>query len=68
MLENYKLPGSDQIRTGLIQAGGEILQSEIHKLIKSIWNKEEFPDQWMESFVVPIYKGSKTDCSNCGGI
>jgi hypothetical protein len=22
------------------------LQSEIHKLINSIWNKEELPDQW----------------------
>jgi hypothetical protein len=32
-LKNYKSPGSDQIPAELIQAGGEILLSEIHKLI-----------------------------------
>jgi sorting nexin-29 len=41
----------------------------IHKLISSIWNKEEFPDQWKESIIVPIDKmGDKTDCNNYRGI
>jgi hypothetical protein len=40
-LKKYKSPGSDQILAGLIQAGGETLQSEIHKLINCIWSKEE---------------------------
>jgi hypothetical protein len=35
-LKKYKLPGSDQIPAELIQAGGEILLSEIHKLINSV--------------------------------
>jgi hypothetical protein len=35
-LKRYKSPGSDQIPAELIQAGGETLQSEIHKLINSI--------------------------------
>jgi hypothetical protein len=49
----------------LIQVGGEILRPEIHKLINSILNKEELPDQWKESITVPIHKkGDKTDCSN----
>jgi hypothetical protein len=30
----------------LIQAGGKTLLSEIHKLVHSIWNKEELSDQW----------------------
>jgi hypothetical protein len=34
-----------------IQAGGEILLSAIHKLINSVWNKEELPDQWKESII-----------------
>jgi hypothetical protein len=43
--------------------------SVIHKLIKSIWNKEELPDQWIESTVVPVHKnGDKTDCNNYHGI
>jgi hypothetical protein len=45
------------------------LRSEIHKLIKLIWNKEELPHQWKESIVVPINKkGYKTVCSNYRGI
>jgi hypothetical protein len=44
-LKKYKSPDSDQIPAELIQEGGEILLSEIHKLINSVWNKEELPDQ-----------------------
>jgi hypothetical protein len=68
-LKRYKSPGVDQIPSELIQAGGETLRSEIHKLIKLIWNKEELSHQWKESIVVPIHKkGDKTDCSNYRGI
>jgi hypothetical protein len=43
--------------------------SVIHKLINSIWNKEELPDQWKESIIVPVHKKSdKTDCNNYRGI
>jgi hypothetical protein len=43
--------------------------SVIHKLITSIWNKEEIPDQWKESIIVPIHKtGDKTNCNNYRGI
>jgi hypothetical protein len=42
-LKKYKSPGSDQIPADLIQAGGEILLSAIHKLLKSVWNKEGLP-------------------------
>jgi hypothetical protein len=44
-LKKYKSPGSDQIPAELIQAGGEILLSAIHKLINCVCNKEELPDQ-----------------------
>jgi hypothetical protein len=67
-LKKYKSPGNDQVPTELIQAGDETLLSAFHKLINSIWNKEELPDQWKESIIVPFTKnGDKTDCSNyCG--
>jgi hypothetical protein len=68
-MKRYKAPGSDQIPAELIQAGGEIMHSEIHKLIMLIWNNEELPHQRKESIVVPIHKkGDKTDCSNYRGI
>jgi hypothetical protein len=67
--KKYKSPGSDQIPVELIQSGGEILLSENHKLINSVWNKEELPDQWKESIIVPSHKkGDKTDCNNYRGI
>jgi hypothetical protein len=44
-LKKYKSPGSEQIVAEQIQAGGETILSAIHKLINSIWNKEELPDQ-----------------------
>jgi hypothetical protein len=47
-LKKYKSPGSDQIPAELIEAGGEMLMSAIHKLIYSLWNKEKLPDQWNE--------------------
>jgi hypothetical protein len=34
-------PGRDEILAELIEAGCEILRSDIHKLIISIWSKEE---------------------------
>jgi hypothetical protein len=38
-------------------------------VLKSIWNKEELPDQWKESIIVPVHKkGDKTHCSNYSGI
>jgi hypothetical protein len=60
-LKKYKSPGNDKILAELIQAGGEILLPLIHKLINSVWNKEEVP-QWKESFIVPFHKkDDKTD-------
>jgi hypothetical protein len=44
-LKRYKSPGTDQIPTELIKVGGEKLCFEIHKLICSVWNKEELPQQ-----------------------
>jgi hypothetical protein len=55
-LKKYKSPGSDQIPAEMIQPGGEILLSEIHKLMNSVWNKKELPDQWKEFIIVPIKK------------
>jgi hypothetical protein len=40
------IKGIDQILLELIKPGGNILWSEIHKLINSIWTKKEIPQQW----------------------
>jgi len=43
-LKSHKSPGIDQIPIELIKAGGRIIPCEIHKLIISIWNKEELSE------------------------
>jgi hypothetical protein len=68
-LKKYKSPRSDQIPAELIQAGGEILRSKIHKPINSILNKETLTDKCKEFIIVPVHKkGDKTDCSVYRGI
>jgi hypothetical protein len=55
-LKRHKSPGIEQIPAELIEARGNTLRSEIHKLINCIWNKEELPEKWEASIIVPIYK------------
>jgi hypothetical protein len=68
-LESHKSPGAVQIPAELIKAGGRTIRFEIHTLSISIGNKEEVPEEWKESIIVPIYKkGDKTDCGSYKGI
>ena len=68
-LKCKKSSGTDQIPSELIKAGGRTICYQIHKLIISIWNKDELPEEWKQSIIVPICKkGNKTDCSNYRGI
>jgi hypothetical protein len=57
-LKIHKLSGIDQILAELFKAGGRKIRCEIHKRITSFWNKEELPEEWKESIVVPMYKKS----------
>ena len=67
-LKSHKSTGIDQIPAELIKAGGRTIRCEIHKLTVSIWNREELPEEWKETIVVPIYKkGDNTNCSNYRG-
>jgi hypothetical protein len=64
-LKRHKSPGIDQIPAELIKAEGRTNCCEIHKLIISLWNKDELPDDWKESILEPIYNNEdNTDCSN----
>jgi len=68
-LKSHKSPRIAHIPAELFKAGVRIVRCEICKLIIAIWNKEELPEEWKESFIVPTYtKGDKTDYSNYRGI
>ena len=67
--KRHKSLGVDQIPAELIISGDRKLLSDITELINSIWNKEETPEEWKESIIVPkSEKGDKTECSNYRGI
>jgi hypothetical protein len=55
-LKRYKSPGINQSLSEIIQARGNTLHFEIHKLIYSIWNTKELPQQWKKSGILPVYK------------
>jgi len=46
--------GTEQTWVELIHVGGKMLHSEVHKLIHSVLNKKELPQQWKESVISPI--------------
>jgi hypothetical protein len=46
LLKRLKSPGIDHIPAVSVKAGGRTLWSETHKLISSICNKQELPEQW----------------------
>jgi hypothetical protein len=68
-LKSHKSQGIDQIPAEIIKAGSRTICCAIHKLIIAISNKEELPEEWKESIIVPTHKkGEKTDCNNYRGI
>jgi hypothetical protein len=56
-----KSSGSDKIQGELITAEGETLLYEAHKLIISIWNKQQLPDQWKQSIILPVLKEKRSN-------
>jgi hypothetical protein len=44
-LDRHKSPDTDEILAELIKTRGRTIRSEIHKLITSISNKEELPEE-----------------------
>ena len=58
--KTYKSPVIDQIPAELIKTVGRTVHSAIQKLINSIWNKKDLPEQWMESIIlITQNKGEK---------
>ena len=54
-LKRHKSPGINQIPSELFKAGGRTFHSEILIFIISIKYKEELPEEWKESIIVPNY-------------
>jgi hypothetical protein len=55
-LKRHKSSGIDKILTELFKAGGGTICCAIHKLIISLRNKKELPEEWKESIILPSSK------------
>ena len=44
MLKSLRSPDIDQIPSEMVQAEGKTIRLGIHKIIYSIWNKGELPE------------------------
>jgi hypothetical protein len=58
LTKSHKSPGIYKTPAELIKVGFRTIRNEIHKLIISIWNKEDLPEEWKEPIISPICKGA----------
>jgi len=64
-LKSRKASGPDEVPSKLYKAGGEVVVDKLHKLILSIWEKGEWPQERMKTVFVPLHKkGDLGQCSN----
>ena len=68
-LKNYKASGVDQIHAEYLRYGGKATVEWLHRVIRSVWLKEEMPEDWRKMIIIPLHKkGSREECSNSRGI
>ena len=68
-MKSNKAPGPDGIPAEVWKSS-EPLAEQLYKLLSSIWETEEVPQQFKDANIVTIWKrkGSKSDCSNYRGV
>ena len=60
-----KAPGPDEVPSELFKAGGDVVLDKLHKLILSVWENGEWPEEWTQTTFVPLHKkGDSGECSN----
>ena len=64
-VKNGKAAGSDHISNEMIKTSESIILPFLTKLFQLLFDKGEFPDAWIESLIVPIFKkGNPELCDN----
>jgi len=68
-LKNNRAPGEDSITSELIKYVGRKLRNSFLKLVTTIWDTEQMPQDGGTSIICPVYKqGDKLECRNYRGI
>ena len=63
--KNGRAAGPDEITTEMLKAGGHGLFKICHDLINMIWRSGEFPSDWRDGNIIPLFKkGSKKEAAN----
>jgi hypothetical protein len=64
-LKLNKTAGSDNTPPELLKHGGRTLKQKLNKLILTICNNEQVPQQLSEGIICPVYKkGDRLNCNN----
>ena len=68
-MKDGKSPGVDNVTADEMKAAGSMRVDMWLKLCEKVWEREEIPEDWSKSVIVPIYKKKdKTVCDNYRGI
>ncbi len=55
-LKRHKSSGTDGITGEMIQAGGEQIVDELHRIYKQVWKEGRIPEEWAKSIIITIPK------------
>ena len=64
-MKKGKAPGPSEMTSDILKEVGETGIKELTKVFRNIQDKGEIPEEWADSFTIPIYKG-KGDALSCG--
>ena len=68
-LKRDKAAGVDNIPAEALREGGEEMVNQLHRLINSVWNREEIPLDWKKGLLVKLPKnGNLSNCDKWRGI
>ena len=62
-MKSRKAPGPTGMTSDLLKNAG--IMGELTRVLRSIFDEGEIPEDWKDSLTIPIYKG-KGDALECG--
>lgn len=69
LLKNGKAAGPDSIPAEALKADPDAMAETLYPLFGKIWEEEEIPTDWKESYIIKLpKKGDLSKCSNYRGI
>ena len=60
-MKNGKAPGPDGILIEYLKAFGETFEEILLKIVRQIFARQEYPDEWNSNYLKPLFKKGETD-------